>query len=93
MIDTGASGVFISEDFFYDLQQSARGWRSMEVDLATHGGKSITLSSKRPDPLFICLPASFPWLPAQANLIVLGVSFLQNRSITIDTKLSKLMVA
>mmetsp|Transcript_25383 Transcript_25383/g.47918 ORF Transcript_25383/g.47918 Transcript_25383/m.47918 type:complete len:292 (+) Transcript_25383:367-1242(+) len=92
MIDTGASGCFITENMFYPLQRQARGWRSMEVDITTYRGETVTLSARRPDPLFLVLPATYPWLPSDANLIVLGLSFLRNSKITLDLLQSKMLL-
>jgi hypothetical protein len=90
LIFTGASGVFINDEFYYELQSMTRGWRSMEVDLATQGGGVMTLKAGRPDPLFLCLPARIQWIPPTANLIIVGLAFLQTQRVVIDTQLNKL---
>jgi hypothetical protein len=74
------------------LVTQAKGWRSLEMDMRTAAGETVTVSSGRPDPYFLVLPASFPWLPADANLIVIGCAFLAGTVTTIDILESKLVL-
>eukprot|EP00854_Cymbomonas_tetramitiformis_P021151 gene21151-25404_t len=93
MIDTGSSGLYITENMYYDLQREARGWRSAEVAFTTKQGNRISMKAARPNPLFLCLPASFPWLPEEsAYLIVVGIAFLENTVLTLDADESKMLL-
>jgi len=92
MIDTGASGVYVSEKVFYELQSQARGWRSMELDVKTSKGNLKSLRASRPDPLFVVLPGKFPWLPPDSILIVIGIVFLQQCKVTLDVDKSTMVL-
>jgi hypothetical protein len=89
MIDTGTTGLFVVENMFYPLQKESKGWRSAEVDFETSSGKIVTLRASRPSPLFLVFPTKFDWLPPDANLIILGVAFLQDSVLTIDTQTNR----
>uniref|UniRef100_A0A7S1NV54 Peptidase A1 domain-containing protein n=1 Tax=Eutreptiella gymnastica TaxID=73025 RepID=A0A7S1NV54_9EUGL len=92
IIDTGSTGMFINEEFFFPLQRQARGFSSIDVSIRTADDQLIKLSASRADPQFLVLPTSFPWLPRDGTyLLVLGLCFFRQHALTIDM-LSSLMV-
>ena len=58
----------------------------MQVEFGDTRGRRVAVSAARPDPLFLVFPTRFDWLPPDANLIILGVAFLQDCKLAIDTK-------
>ena len=95
MVDSGSTGMFMTERLFYPLQEEARGWRSCEVELEARGGLICRLSAGRPSPLFVCLPTKFPWLDdiGKGHLLVLGMAFLEGRSVSVDMDRSLMQIS
>eukprot|EP00472_Partenskyella_glossopodia_P010356 CAMPEP_0197516380 /NCGR_PEP_ID=MMETSP1318-20131121/1277_1 /TAXON_ID=552666 /ORGANISM="Partenskyella glossopodia, Strain RCC365" /LENGTH=382 /DNA_ID=CAMNT_0043065097 /DNA_START=152 /DNA_END=1300 /DNA_ORIENTATION=- len=85
MIDSGTTGMYISDGLFYPVLRDFRGFRECEVDLLTEKGNSKTLKASRPDPQFLVFPVNFPWLDeSKAHLIVLGLAFMDRYEVTFD---------
>ena len=95
MVDSGSTGLFMTERLFYPLQEEARGWRSCEVELEARGGLVCRLSAGRSSPLFVCLPTRFPWLDdiGKGHLLVLGMAFLEGRSVSVDMDRSLMQIS
>jgi len=86
MVDSGSSGLFMTHNLFYPLIEEARGWRSAAVEFECSDGARCTLSADRSNPQFLCFPTRFPWFDeSRGFLIVLGMAFLQDTAITVDT--------
>eukprot|EP00466_Bigelowiella_natans_P008703 jgi/Bigna1/82880/fgenesh1_pg.98_\ len=85
MVDTGTTGLYISDEFFYNILRRSKGFRNCRVDVKTERHNLQSLSASRPNPHFLVFPVKFPWLDeSKAHLIVLGLAFLENGEITFD---------
>lgn len=93
MLDSGSSGMFMSDELFYPVQEETRGWRTCEVALAGRGGQSYTLSAGRSSPLFLCFPTRFPWFHStDGYLVILGMAFLTGHAMTVDMDASLMQI-
>lgn len=95
IFDTGVTGMVVSQELFEDrytmsrLNREKSLWPSVEISFLTKEGKSVTLRALKP----ITTPlAEKPWPGFNANLIVMGLAFLDNHTITIDIDDRKLQI-
>ena len=94
MLDSGSTGLFVSERIFYTLQRQAGGWKSCQVEFATASGGTYTLSAGRASPKFLAFATDFPWLgEEEGHMFVLGTCFLEGLHMEIDTELSRVMIS
>jgi len=85
MVDTGTTGMYISDTLFWDVFKQAKGFRNCQVDLKTEKGHNKPLFASRPDPNFLVFPVNIPWLDERkAHLLVLGLAFLEGSELTFD---------
>ncbi|GAB5356035.1 hypothetical protein AAMO2058_000256400 [Amorphochlora amoebiformis] len=86
MVDTGTTGLYMSEGLFYKILPESKGFRSCDVAVKTAGGHVHKLTASRPDPYFLAFPISFPWLDEKrAHIVVLGLAFLEKEGqVTFD---------
>mmetsp|Transcript_1039 Transcript_1039/g.1469 ORF Transcript_1039/g.1469 Transcript_1039/m.1469 type:complete len:154 (+) Transcript_1039:98-559(+) len=85
MVDTGTTGLYISDKLFYKILPESKGFRSCEINIPTEQGNLATLTASRPDPHFLVFPVSFPWLnESKAHMIVVGLAFLDKKQVTFD---------
>jgi len=89
IFDTGCSGMTISPSLFDQRYASARAnreknlWGSVNVELQTVSGKTVTLNANRP--ITTPLGDERPWgKRLDGHLIVLGLSFLEGLKMTVD---------
>ena len=89
IFDTGCSGMTISPSLFDQRYASARAnreknlWGSVNVELQTVSGKTISLDANRP--ITTPLGDERPWgRRLDGHLIVLGLSFLEGLKMTVD---------
>ena len=89
IFDTGCSGMSMSPILFDQRYASARAnreknlWGSVNVELQTISGKTITLNANRP--ITTPLGDERPWgKRLDGHLIVLGLSFLEGLKMTVD---------
>jgi len=92
LIDTGCTGMLVNSSYYFPLRSEAGGFSSLALTLRTAAGRSVSLTASRRDPRFLVLPATFPWLPADACLMVIGMAFLQQKVVTIDTVGSRMTI-
>ena len=93
MLDSGSTGLFVSERLFYSLQREAGGWRSCDVEFQTVSGVTQRLSAARPDPQFLAFATDFPWLAEEEGyMFVLGMAFLEGTSMAVDMQESRLLL-
>jgi hypothetical protein len=93
MIDSGSTGLYMTESLFYPLQRESRGFRSCTVEFETGSGSLTSLTASRASPLFLCFPTRFPWFDEQAGyLLVVGMAFLDDAAVTIDMDRSEMLV-
>ena len=93
MLDSGSTGLFVSERLFYSLQREAGGWRSCDVEFQTVSGVTQRLSAARPDPQFLAFATDFPWLAEEEGyMFVLGMAFLEGTSMAVDMEESRLLL-
>jgi len=89
IFDTGCSGMTISPSLFDQRYASARAnreknlWGSVNVELQTLSGKTVTLDANRP--ITTPLGDERPWgKRLDGHLVVLGLSFLEGLKMTVD---------
>eukprot|EP00667_Euglena_gracilis_P009616 EG_transcript_9768 len=92
LIDTGCTGLLIHGRFYSPLGRLGGSFREVTVTVKTSAGRCITLQATRQDPNFLALPVNFPWLPADACLLVLGLAFLKGKVLTIDPVASRMTI-
>jgi hypothetical protein len=93
MIDSGSTGLFMTHNLFYPLQEEAHGWRSAAVEFECSDGGRCQLTADRSSPLFLCFPTRFPWFDeTRGYLVVLGMAFLQDTSLAIDMDASLMQI-
>mmetsp|Transcript_24796 Transcript_24796/g.45596 ORF Transcript_24796/g.45596 Transcript_24796/m.45596 type:complete len:151 (+) Transcript_24796:2-454(+) len=90
IFDTGCSGMSVSPGLFDERYATARAqkekslWGTVDVELTTIAGETVTLSAKRP--ITTPLGSERPWgKKLDGHLIVLGLSFLEGRKMTVDS--------
>lgn len=96
IFDTGITGMVVSPELLHERYRTARAnrernlWGTVEVEFRTKQGKSITLSATKP----VTTPlGEMPWPRFRnAHLIAIGLSFLDERRMTIDIDTLKLAV-
>jgi hypothetical protein len=94
LIDTGCTGMLMNAAFYYPLLGLTRiGINDMLLTIKTTEGETISLGASRRDPQFLALPQVFPWLPADACLLVVGLAFLRGRVLTIDALKSRMTLS
>ncbi|KAJ1617492.1 hypothetical protein T492DRAFT_1099553 [Pavlovales sp. CCMP2436] len=88
IFDTGTTGMAISSTLWdaclasYEKGQGAPWSSTVDIDLPAQGGRPITVSVDRPFP---CTPIQqIPWKEFDGHLVVLGLSFLEKRALTVD---------
>merc|ERR1719491_649250 len=87
IFDTGVTGMVVSQELFKERYIVARNnreksvWPSVEIFFRTKMGTSVSLQASNP----ITTPlGEKPWPNFNANLIVMGLAFLDDHIITID---------
>jgi len=95
IFDTGVSGMVVSQELFDERYTVARNnrekslWGSVEIVFHTKGGDLVSLRAVKP----ITTPlGEKPWPGFNANLIVMGLAFLDDHIITIDIDDQKLQI-
>jgi len=103
IFDTGVTGMVVSQDLFDQryavdqryadarLNREKSLWGSVEISFLTHQGNIVTLSAQKP----VTTPlGDKPWPKFQnANLIVLGLAFLDGYDIIIDMDNQKMQIS
>lgn len=95
IFDTGLSGMAVSDELFDGRNLQARKnrektlWGDVRVEFETHQGRTVEISAK--NPLTTPLGRDTPWTRFKGNLIVIGLSFLDGRALTIDADEDKLV--
>jgi hypothetical protein len=95
MLDSGSTGLFLSERIFYSLQREAGGWRSVELEFETASGSTQRLSSSTStSDKFLAFATEFPWLSEEeGHMFVIGTCFLQGMTMTIDSVDSRVLIS
>ena len=93
MLDSGSTGLYVSERIFYSLQREAGGWKSCDVEFSTASGGVCRLSASRASPKFMAFATDFPWLEEEeGHMFVLGTCFLEGTSMVVDAELSRVLI-
>ena len=88
IFDTGLSGMAVSEELFEGRNLQARKnkekslWGTVSVAFETSAGNEVELTAVKP--ITTPLGQDTPWTRFKGNLIVLGLAFLKDTSMTID---------
>ncbi|KAL7541810.1 hypothetical protein ACHAXR_011241, partial [Thalassiosira sp. AJA248-18] len=94
IFDTGLSGMAVSEELFEGRNLQARKnrekslWGEVSVAFQTQAGNQIELTATKP--ITTPLGQDTPWTRFKGNLVVLGLAFLNDNAMTIDTDDGKL---
>uniref|UniRef100_A0A061S7T2 Uncharacterized protein n=1 Tax=Tetraselmis sp. GSL018 TaxID=582737 RepID=A0A061S7T2_9CHLO len=56
MLDSGSTGLFVTDTLFYEILMMIESWHSCRVELAARDGTCQALAASRSSPLFMCLP-------------------------------------
>jgi len=93
MLDSGSTGLFVTDTLFYEILMMIESWHSCRVELAARDGTCQALAASRSSPLFMCLPTRFPWLGSEeGHMLVLGMCFLQGRTLSVDVETSLMQI-
>jgi len=95
IFDTGVTGMVVSQELFDERYSVARRdrekslWGSVEISFRTKGGEAVVLHATKP----ITTPlGQKPWPGFNANLIVMGLAFLDGHTMTVDIDDQKLQI-
>lgn len=95
IFDTGVTGMVVSQELFDERYTVARSnrekslWGSVEISFRTKEGKTVSLTATKP----ITTPlGQKPWPGFNANLIVMGLAFLDDHTMTVDVDDQKLQI-
>ena len=95
IIDTGVSGMVVSQELFDGRYLQARKnrekslWGTVEVSFLTNSGKPISLNATKP--ITTPLGKATPWKGFKGNLIVMGLAFLEGFATTVDVDDGKVL--
>jgi len=95
IFDTGVTGMVVSQELFQERYNIARKnkekslWGSVDITFQTQRGELISLSANKP----VTTPlGEKPWPGFNANLIVLGLAFLEGHTMIVDIDDLKLVL-
>uniref|UniRef100_A0A7S4UTA5 Peptidase A1 domain-containing protein n=3 Tax=Guillardia theta TaxID=55529 RepID=A0A7S4UTA5_GUITH len=90
IVDTGTTGLTMSRELYEEIlflyaskkiSSKARLWKKVSVSLeGTEGG--VEIEARNP----ITTPVDIPWPKFRSRLLVLGLSFIEGTTITLDLK-------
>lgn len=95
ILDTGVSGMVVSQELFDErYQQARRGrekslWGEVRVSLPTKQGNEVELVAYKP----VTTPLGKSWPSFRGDLIVLGLAFLRGYATTVDIQGEKLWIS
>lgn len=88
IFDTGVTGMVVSRDLYNERYAAAREgreknlWGTVSIGFRSANGKLVELSSSKP--LTTVVEPKMAWKHFQGHLIVMGLSFLKDRILTVD---------
>jgi hypothetical protein len=84
----GLSRELYNQEDLYSRINGGKPFHDVVVSVATESGKTVTLTAKRP----LTTPIDVPWagFNDRAHLLVLGLEFMQDLSLTIDVDAARL---
>lgn len=96
IFDTGVTGMVMSRDLFNERYAIARErreknlWGTVSIGFRSANGKLVELSSSKP--LTTIVDPKMTWKHFQGHLIVMGLSFLKDRILTVDISQGKVWI-
>jgi len=96
IFDTGVTGMVVNKELFEERYIAARRnreknlWGSVKISFKTNEGEIRSLVSQKP----IVTPlGEQPWPGFNANLIVVGLAFLDNHVVTVDIEEQRMHIS